>query len=78
MYKVVTKWYRPPEILLGSNYYDCSIDIWSAACVIAGERDNIYIFDNLYLRNISYKKQNIYFQRCQEKDLYFSEIPIFR
>eukprot|EP01036_Dinobryon_divergens_P034789 gene34789-44994_t len=33
--EVVTKWYRPPEILLGSNCYDSSIDIWSAACVIA-------------------------------------------
>ena len=32
--EVVTPWYRPPEILLGSRTYDPSVDIWSAACII--------------------------------------------
>jgi serine/threonine protein kinase len=27
---VVTLWYRPPEILLGSVQYGTAIDIWSA------------------------------------------------
>lgn len=27
--RVVTLWYRAPELLLGSNKYDCSVDIWS-------------------------------------------------
>lgn len=27
--EVVTRWYRPPEILLGSNTYSPSVDIWS-------------------------------------------------
>jgi serine/threonine protein kinase len=27
--RVVTLWYRAPELLLGSDQYDTSIDIWS-------------------------------------------------
>ena len=33
--EVITLWYRPPEILLGSKTYDTSADIWSAGCIIA-------------------------------------------
>ena len=33
--EVVTLWYRPPDILLGSKMYDNSIDLWSAACIFA-------------------------------------------
>ncbi|KAF9764800.1 Cyclin-dependent kinase 1 [Nosema granulosis] len=33
--EVVTLWYRPPELLLGAKYYDSSVDVWSAACIIA-------------------------------------------
>jgi len=32
---VVTRYYRPPEILYGSRNYDSSIDIWSAGCTFA-------------------------------------------
>lgn len=31
---VATRWYRAPEILLGSTSYNEKIDIWSAACII--------------------------------------------
>jgi cyclin-dependent kinase 12/13 len=33
--KVVTLWYRPPELLLGATSYDASIDMWSIGCVMA-------------------------------------------
>uniref|UniRef100_A0A1D1XE90 [RNA-polymerase]-subunit kinase n=1 Tax=Anthurium amnicola TaxID=1678845 RepID=A0A1D1XE90_9ARAE len=33
--RVVTLWYRPPELLLGATYYDFGIDIWSAGCILA-------------------------------------------
>jgi serine/threonine protein kinase len=29
------RWYRPPELLLGSRNYDFAIDMWSAGCIIA-------------------------------------------
>lgn len=31
--RVVTLWYRPPELLLGSTDYGPSVDIWSVGCV---------------------------------------------
>lgn len=33
--RVVTLWYRPPELLLGSTDYDVTVDLWSAGCVFA-------------------------------------------
>ena len=32
---VVTRWYRAPEILLGSRDYNRAVDIWSIGCVFA-------------------------------------------
>ena len=32
--RVVTIWYRSPELLLGETQYGPAIDIWSAACVL--------------------------------------------
>uniref|UniRef100_A0A0E0C2J9 [RNA-polymerase]-subunit kinase n=1 Tax=Oryza meridionalis TaxID=40149 RepID=A0A0E0C2J9_9ORYZ len=33
--RVVTLWYRPPELLLGATAYDASVDLWSVGCVFA-------------------------------------------
>ncbi|KAG6477592.1 protein IMPAIRED IN BABA-INDUCED STERILITY 1-like [Zingiber officinale] len=33
--RVVTLWYRPPELLLGSVDYDATVDLWSVGCVFA-------------------------------------------
>ncbi|XP_042021353.1 protein IMPAIRED IN BABA-INDUCED STERILITY 1-like [Salvia splendens] len=33
--RVVTLWYRPPELLLGSTNYEGEVDLWSAGCVFA-------------------------------------------
>ena len=33
--KVVTLWYRPPELLLGSKRYAQEIDLWGIGCVMA-------------------------------------------
>ena len=32
---VATRWYRAPEILLGSNKYTKSADMWSVGCILA-------------------------------------------
>eukprot|EP01012_Entosiphon_sulcatum_P011404 TRINITY_DN16920_c0_g1_i1.p1 TRINITY_DN16920_c0_g1~~TRINITY_DN16920_c0_g1_i1.p1 ORF type:complete len:425 (+),score=57.81 TRINITY_DN16920_c0_g1_i1:24-1298(+) len=32
---VVTRWYRPPELLLMGNAYGPAVDIWSAGCICA-------------------------------------------
>ncbi|RHY70707.1 hypothetical protein DYB38_005785 [Aphanomyces astaci] len=33
--KVVTLWYRAPELLLGAESYSSSIDIWACGCIFA-------------------------------------------
>ena len=33
--KVITLWYRPPEILLGACQYGPAVDVWSAGCILA-------------------------------------------
>lgn len=33
--RVVTLWYRAPELLLGSTDYGFGIDLWSAGCLLA-------------------------------------------
>lgn len=32
--RVITIWYRSPELLLGETQYTAAVDIWSAACVM--------------------------------------------
>lgn len=56
--RVITIWYRSPELLLGETQYDPSVDIWSAACVMmeiftkraifAGDGSEIGQLDKLY------------------------------
>ena len=41
---VVTLWYRPPEVLLHNDFYDLSVDIWSAGCVMAEMARGIPLF----------------------------------
>lgn len=31
---IATRWYRAPEIILGSRHYSKAIDIWSFGCLI--------------------------------------------
>ncbi|CAD8140835.1 unnamed protein product [Paramecium octaurelia] len=31
---VATRWYRAPEILLGSHHYSKSVDMWSVGCIL--------------------------------------------
>ncbi|XP_027064134.1 probable serine/threonine-protein kinase At1g54610 isoform X1 [Coffea arabica] len=32
--RVVTLWYRPPELLLGASHYGAAVDLWSAGCIL--------------------------------------------
>lgn len=33
--RVITLWYRPPELLLGTRAYGPAVDMWSAGCIFA-------------------------------------------
>lgn len=42
--KVVTLWYRAPELLLGERQYDYSVDIWSAGCILLEMYTKVPVF----------------------------------
>jgi serine/threonine protein kinase len=31
---VVSRYYRSPELIMGSHFYDCSIDVWAMGCIL--------------------------------------------
>lgn len=33
--KIVTLYYKPPEILLGCKNYNMSVDMWGVGCILA-------------------------------------------
>ncbi|CAH3138825.1 unnamed protein product, partial [Pocillopora meandrina] len=34
-HQVVTRWYRPPELLFGARIYGTGVDIWAVGCILA-------------------------------------------
>ena len=53
--EVITRWYRAPEVLMGHKYYDASVDVWSAACIIGGERSKESFFQRKFSRAYLYQ-----------------------
>jgi serine/threonine protein kinase len=37
-HEVVTLWYRPPDVLMGSTKYSTQVDMWGVGCIFAGEK----------------------------------------
>ena len=50
-----TRWYRAPELLLGSTRYDPSVDLWAIGCIMGELVDGQPLFpgdseiDQLYI-----------------------------
>uniref|UniRef100_A0A1A9V421 Cyclin-dependent kinase 12 n=1 Tax=Glossina austeni TaxID=7395 RepID=A0A1A9V421_GLOAU len=55
--KVITLWYRPPELLLGEERYGPAIDVWSCGCILGELFQRRPLFQGNYemalLENIS-------------------------
>lgn len=47
-YKVVTLWYRAPELLLGYKTYSDKIDVWSLGCVVVEFFTGEVLFRSIY------------------------------
>jgi serine/threonine protein kinase len=58
--KVVTLWYRAPELLLGATSYDASIDMWSIGCVLA----ELFIGHPLFQGKAELEQINKIFELC--------------
>jgi serine/threonine protein kinase len=51
---VATRWYRAPEILLGSTKYTKAVDIWSVGIIIMIEDSKVVLLVNLLLEKPSF------------------------
>lgn len=43
-HEVVTLWYRPPDVLLGSTEYSTSLDMWGVGCIFVEMITGMAIF----------------------------------
>jgi mitogen-activated protein kinase 15 len=41
---VATRWYRAPEMILGSNSYTSAVDIWGLGCLLS----ELYLGQHLF------------------------------
>jgi len=54
---VVSRWYRPPEIILLEKSYSSPVDVWSAGCVIS---ELMYCQDEYMKRGADYKDRFLF------------------
>ncbi|VDN40394.1 unnamed protein product [Gongylonema pulchrum] len=57
-FKVVTLWYRSPEVLLQCSY-NCGVDVWAAGCIIA----ELYTRQPLFPGQTEAQQLSIIFQK---------------
>uniref|UniRef100_A0A914CIN5 Protein kinase domain-containing protein n=1 Tax=Acrobeloides nanus TaxID=290746 RepID=A0A914CIN5_9BILA len=62
--RVVTLWYRPPELLLGEEKYGPAIDIWSVGCIL-GE---LYLRTPIFRGNNENEQLELIYQTCGTPD----------
>jgi len=43
-HEVVTLWYRPPDVLLGSTDYSTSLDMWAVGCIFVEMMTGVPLF----------------------------------
>uniref|UniRef100_A0A915DCS2 cyclin-dependent kinase n=1 Tax=Ditylenchus dipsaci TaxID=166011 RepID=A0A915DCS2_9BILA len=58
--RVITLWYRPPELLLGQEKYGTEVDIWSAGCIL-GE---LFVKKPIFQGNVELAQLEIICQYC--------------
>ena len=71
---ICSRFYRPPELILGANFYSPQVDVWSMGCVIAELVINLPIFQGKSATDqLKEKKQKWrdYFKGKINDELYF-------
>ncbi|KRX66581.1 Cyclin-dependent kinase 14 [Trichinella sp. T9] len=56
--EVVTLWYRPPDVLLGSHKYSTSLDMWGVGCIFAEMITGTVLFAGS--KNVQHQLQSIF------------------
>ena len=64
--RVITLWYRPPELILGATRYGPEVDIWSAGCILGELLTGAILFPN-YNDN-EFFQLDLIFRRCGYPD----------
>lgn len=64
--KVVTLWYRAPEILLGSQEYGPAVDIWSVGCILV----ELITGEVLFPGDKEPKQIELIYEKCGTPDLF--------
>ncbi|KAB7506203.1 Cyclin-dependent kinase 9 [Armadillidium nasatum] len=66
--RVVTLWYRPPELLLGERNYGPAIDVWGAGCIMAEMWTRTPIMQDKFIQPSKSKEvMNLIFQGSTEQ-----------
>merc|ERR1719310_682003 len=58
--KVITLWYRPPELLLGSEHYTPAVDVWSLGCILA----EMFLLRPLFSASTEVGMLDVIFRMC--------------
>ncbi|KJE96777.1 CMGC/CDK protein kinase, variant [Capsaspora owczarzaki ATCC 30864] len=77
-HEVVTLWYRPPDVLMGSQVYSTSIDMWSIGCIFGEMTTGRPLFAG---KNVDEQLARIFKQRGTPTELTWpgvSQLPNFR
>ncbi|KAM0749055.1 Pkinase-domain-containing protein [Meredithblackwellia eburnea MCA 4105] len=61
---VVTRWYRPPELLLGERRYNTPVDMWGVGCVII----EMYIRKPVFAGTSDVNQAEVIFETCGSPD----------
>ncbi|KAM0789445.1 hypothetical protein ACM66B_000268 [Microbotryomycetes sp. NB124-2] len=59
---VVTRWYRPPELLLGEVHYHTPVDMWGVGCVIA----EMFTRKPIFAGSSDLDQADLIFNKCGE------------
>ena len=64
---VVSRYYRAPELIMGSNKYNCSIDIWAVGCMLfelisrtplfPGDAEGLQILEQVQIKGMPNKRE---------------------
>lgn len=64
---VVSRYYRSPELILGSHFYDFSIDVWATGCILfelitrtplfPGEQEGLQILEQAQILGMPSKQE---------------------